>query len=120
MRLATGWVNDATVVYVGVGGDRFVTTDLLAERYGQAWLAGVGDVRAPCSNAETLPWTASASCVDGADDLEGQALDTIELAAPVLDPQRSSASVATTPPTSPRATRRCRSSRCCSPSSRTR
>jgi 2-keto-4-pentenoate hydratase/2-oxohepta-3-ene-1,7-dioic acid hydratase in catechol pathway len=86
MRLATGWVNDATVVYVGVGGDRFVTTDLLAERYGQAWLAGVGDVRALLAR-EDAALHRLGELVDGADDLEGQALDTIELAAPVLDPR---------------------------------
>jgi acylpyruvate hydrolase len=86
MRLATGWIDDATVVYVGVGGDRFVTTDLLAERHDQKWLAGFGDVRALLERGDDVLQRLS-EVVDGADDLEGQALDTIELAAPVLDPR---------------------------------
>jgi len=86
MRLATGWVDGATVAYVGVGGDRFATTDVIAARLGEAWLSGIGDVRALLERGED-PLDRLGELLDGADDVEGQALDTIELAAPVLDPR---------------------------------
>jgi 2-keto-4-pentenoate hydratase/2-oxohepta-3-ene-1,7-dioic acid hydratase in catechol pathway len=86
MRLATGWVDNATVVYVGVGGDRFVTTDLLAGRYGQPWLAGVRDVRALLECDDDALERLGELLAD-VRDIEGQGLDTIELAAPVLDPK---------------------------------
>jgi acylpyruvate hydrolase len=86
MRLATGWVDNATVVYVGVGGDRFVTADLLAERYGQPWLAGVRDVRALLECDDDALERLGELLAD-VRDIEGQGLDTIELAAPVLDPK---------------------------------
>jgi acylpyruvate hydrolase len=86
MRLATGWINDATTVYVGVGDDRFVPTGVLAERYAQPWLAGVGDVRALLERGDDA-LARLGELLAGADDIEGQAIDTIELAAPVLDPR---------------------------------
>jgi 2-keto-4-pentenoate hydratase/2-oxohepta-3-ene-1,7-dioic acid hydratase in catechol pathway len=86
MRLATGWVGNDTVVYAGVGDDRFVTTTVLAERFSQPWLSGIRDVRALLERDDGAIERLG-ELLAGADDLEGQRLDSIELAAPVLEPR---------------------------------
>jgi acylpyruvate hydrolase len=86
MRLATGWVGNDSVVYVGVGDDRFVTTAVLAERFSQPWLSGIRDVRALLERDDGAIERLG-ELLAGADDLEGQRLDSIELAAPVLEPR---------------------------------
>jgi acylpyruvate hydrolase len=86
MRLATGWMEGRTVVHVGVGGDRFVTTDLLADRYDQPWLARLRDIRALVERSDD-PLGRLGELLADTGDLDGHGLDTIDLAPPVLDPR---------------------------------
>jgi 2-keto-4-pentenoate hydratase/2-oxohepta-3-ene-1,7-dioic acid hydratase in catechol pathway len=86
MRLATGRIDGGTSLYVDLGGDRFVTADMLMERSGARWLTGLRDVRDLLESIDE-PLARLHDLTAGVEGIEGQPLAAIGLEPPVLDPR---------------------------------